>query len=448
MPIATKKPTEPTLIVNTPKIKAKEALTPVVDTKYVPKTSLIAFVEGSSWTVTYYSQVLDKHNDVRSQDPTQSAVYQQYHEIKNLEIKVTSALSQSFDDATSTMVVTGTALIQSFLIPNFGDMFAADVGDGREGVFTITSMNKKTILKDSIYEVEYRLTFYTDAEPARRADLVTKTIASYNYLKEFLIYNQNPLLIDSDYNAYTQLFARYRELSQNYMSWFFSRKFSSLTVPSQVNYIYDNNVVKTVLSILTTQDAPEIRYVRKLNITENVYFRQPTVFDALLQRDYNLLRICNKQMGLAAVSQMHNDAMFDGVKYTGYTHLIYPLDADTSFNCDNDADPLFAEDVLVDSPYGKSVPIPSTITIGNNTINFLPTTDFTTSYVFSPDFYDESILSLSLIEALTRDYLQKREISYSTLLALVDNHYGWTTLQRFYYIPVLLILIKSTIRNF
>lgn len=448
MPIATKKFTEPALIVNTPKIKAKEALTPVVDTKYVPKTSLLAFVEGSSWTVTYYSQVIDKHNDVRSQDPTQSAVYQQYHEIQNLEIKVTSALSQSFDEATATMVVTGTALIQPFLIPNFGDMFAADVGDGREGVFTITNTNKKTILKDSIYEVEYRLTFYTDIEPVRRSDLVTKSIASYHYLKEFLISNQNPLLINSDYNAYNELIAKYRELSQNYMTWFFSRKFSSLTIPSQVNYIYDHNVVKTVLAILTTQDSPEIRYIRKLNISENDYLRQPTVFDALLKRDYNLLRICNKQMGLAPVSLMFNDGMFDGIKYTGYTHLIYPTDAETSVNCDSDSEPLFADDVLVDSNYSKSIVVPSTITIGNNTFNYLPTTDFTTYYVFSQDFYDESILSLSLIEALTKDYLQQKEISYTTLLSLVNNHYGWTTLQRFYYIPVLLILIKSVIRNF
>ena len=74
------------------------------------------------------------------------------------------------------MAVNGTADVYPFIIPNVGDMFAADVGDGKEGVFTITSTEKKSLLKEAVYTIEYTLLYYSNSDLQRRNDLITKSI--------------------------------------------------------------------------------------------------------------------------------------------------------------------------------------------------------------------------------------------------------------------------------
>ena len=60
-----------------------------VDTRYVPQSALLTHLEGSSWTVNYYSQVLGEDNAVEGQNVTREAIYQQYRLIKGFEFKVT-----------------------------------------------------------------------------------------------------------------------------------------------------------------------------------------------------------------------------------------------------------------------------------------------------------------------------------------------------------------------
>ena len=225
MPIAKYTPDAPTkLKPNIPKIVQQENKGIVVDTKYTPLSSLITFVNGASWTVDYFSQVFDKDNDLRGQDSSQSAIYQQYTLIKGMELKVTNPLNQSQEPDSKRMVVTGSATLYPFIIPNEGDMFAADVGDGREGVFRIKTSEQKSFLKQATYAIEYELVYYSDAEPGRRTDLGAKAIRTLYYLKDFLMYGQNPLLIEDDFNAVQELEGSFYDIAKSYFTLFFNKE--------------------------------------------------------------------------------------------------------------------------------------------------------------------------------------------------------------------------------
>ena len=141
----------------------------VVDTRYESKANLLTHVEGAPWNVNYYSQVLNTDNAPIGQQPDRNAIYQQYMFIEMFEIKVTQPLTTSQDPTSKEMTLIGAANVYPHVIPNRGDMFIADVGDGRTAIFKVTNTERKSIFKDTCYAIDYMLINYTTKE--LRADL-------------------------------------------------------------------------------------------------------------------------------------------------------------------------------------------------------------------------------------------------------------------------------------
>jgi len=486
MPLAKSTPIAPTTLKpNIAKIASKESSSVVVDTKFTPLSSLITFVAGSSWIVDYYSQVIDKDNDLRSQDTGQSAVYQQYTLIKSMELKVTSSLTQNQNTEDKRTVVNGTATIYPCVIPNEGDMFAADIGDGREGIFRIKNSEQKSFMKQATYVIDYDLVYYTQAEPLRKKDLDAKTVRTVHFLKDFMTYGQNPLLIEEDFYAVEALEVKFHEIVQNYFNWFYNNEFKTLIVPGQLLPTYDNFIVDAVLAILTTRDDERVKHIRKLNIDEDKYLNQPQLWESLIKRDKTLLELGNVHMGLVHARTFGRNPMLEGIAYSGITYVVYPSNPDTSlnsglheFNIIN-GDSVFGYDLYpYNGLYGnygsygnyglygfRNVLLDKNITpvatragdvnaIIEQNVNepepvfpIIHNVDAKESYVLSKAFYDDTEQGKSLLEVMVNDYLDRKSISPSALLKLSLTYKKWGGLERFYYLPIVLILIRSIIRN-
>lgn len=69
------------------------------------------------------------------------------------------------------------------------------------------------------------------------------------------------------------------------------------------------------------------------------------------------------------------------------------------------------------------------------------------NYVFSEAFYTADRSNQSWLEYLVTQMLSREAISSDVLLAICDKAYGWGTLERYYYTPVLLMLIHYTVRG-
>jgi hypothetical protein len=110
MAIAKRKPeSQPPVKLNLAEVKEETYLGIVNDNDSIATTSLLAYIEGMPWTVQYYAQLIGKHNDLRELDAHQDASFQQYQKIKDLELRVDSALQTSYDNTNALTSVTGSA---------------------------------------------------------------------------------------------------------------------------------------------------------------------------------------------------------------------------------------------------------------------------------------------------------------------------------------------------
>ena len=447
MALAKYTPEAPTEVIpNLPKITEKSYSGVVVDTKYTPLSSLLTYVEGAAWTVTYYSQLIDKDNDILTQDVGLSGIYQQYTEINAMDLRVVNPLSTSQDQTTNRMNVTGAANVYPFIIPNVGDMFAADVGDGREGIFRVTSSEKKSLLKEAVYFIEYSLLYYSDVDTIRRQDLVTKSINTYYYIKDFLLHGANPLLIDEDYHAFDKLSILYNEIVQNYFKWFFSNEYKTLIVPGQSSIVYDSYLVDAIIAILDTKDAPQLMHIRKLNVDDDDYLKQPNLWDALINKDLSLLDLSNKTMGLVSSKSFNSNPMLNGVRYSGVNYIVYPKRPEKLLNSGSQKESKLLSIEKINKVTSRSVLL-STL-VGDRELNL--SSNFVVNikpvliderYVLSDSFYFTG-KDMSLLEILTTDYLNDKAIKPADILKLVKNYRNFGVLEQFYYLPIILIIIK------
>lgn len=453
MPIATRKPTaEPVIKPNIPKIEGVENNSAIVDTKVTPLTSLVTYIEGMSYIVDYYLQVLTSDSAAYGQDSGQWGQYQQYRKIVRLELKVTSALSTDQEEETKLMSAKGTALVHSNVIPNIGDMFVADVGDGREGAFQVTRSEKKSIFRDSVYEIDYELLYFSEDKKEMRTDLESKVVATLHYVKDFMAFGESPLITTNEYASLRDLKGRLQQLINHYFDWFYSNEYATFTVPGQPFSTYDPFVVRTILSTLSTNDHPLVLKVRELNVYDDDYLKQPQFWEAIVSRDHEILLVSNEKMGVTGTSVFSSDPMYEGIRYSGIDRVIYP-----SSPARNAADYLHNRNAL------RKPIVLDTLramdTLPGDTTDLVTTNDTTPPanpqiypvtvdafYVLSERFYKKGV-GKSELEIYTENYLQYENNDPAKLLALAKNVRRWGGLERFYYIPLLIILIKEAMKE-
>jgi hypothetical protein len=451
MPVASFKPEAPSPVnVEIPQIHPEAYKPIVVDNRQVEVTSLLAYIEGSPWTVSYFSQVLGTHTDVREFDPTQSAVYQQYTRINELELRVTTPLSSTQDEESGQVTVTGTALVYPFLVPNLGDVFITATLNAPLSLFRISRVQAKTFNRQTVYEVDYNLIAYLTAEDGRYLNLLSKVIREYHFYKERLIEGLPPTVVEEDYHKLLNLKQQYRALVRYYFQTFFNPDYATLTIPGQNFVAYDSFLVNYLLKLVEVEEAEELQLVTALSTEKDPYLAQPQFWMAMLQRDLSLLGYCQRTMGLVGIGAFSGIPAITSLRYTGIQYLVYPVAPDQSLRLQGySVDPrAVSEESLANTASAEadltalfpdpvqdpSLPPPIWPTLKDGT------------YVLSQSFYTGTGL-LSILESLTRDYLNGAALSLTHLTTLLQSYRRWPRLEQFYYLPILITLIKTAQRG-
>lgn len=442
--------TLPSSAVNTVLVNDKNFKSTIVDLKWEPRINLLTHIEGSSWVVDYYSQIINTDSNLSGQQFTKNAVYQSYTLIKDMEMKVSTPLSTSQDSETKAMTVTGGAILYPFIIPNEGDMFVADIGEGKKGVFRVTDSVKKSIFKEACYEISYGLN--SDDNTNNIFDLNEKVVKTYFFHKDFLTYGQNPLLISSDNNVLINLDKSYRILAEQYFKKFFSNEFKTIMVPAQNFTVYDHFLVDYLLSEFSTRDSQEIRHVKKLNVDDDLTMKCDSFWKALKCRDVSYLNTTFNKVGLLNTRQFTNDPVLEGIRYTGIEKVIYPSDASVTVDYTQ-----LAQNRILDLETLKPSPIlPGSDNAMVRAINLRGTIEQVVEsiypvtvdnyYVLSQNFYNKNATQ-SVLESAVWDYLEHKPTDYAQLLDTSKAYFKWGVLEQFYYIPIIMTLIRSTIRG-
>lgn len=417
-----------------------------VDSKFEPPTTLLTHVEGSKWIAKeYYSQFLTADNESASQELNRPEVYQQYLRIRDLELRVTSALQPSQDSDSKEFTMVGTATLFPGIIPVNGDLFVADVGDGRAGIFVITEIRQLSVLRNTVYEINYELKHY--ATEILLDDLRNKISKDTTFVRDFYRYGKNPLLVDSELDNYNAVLSFRETLPLRYFELFYNHDYSTLLVPDQIGTVYDPFVTELLVKMIDRDKHLKWKDVKILNRDERQSVTIATFWDALFNHDEEIINYANFEFHLVTANSFSGQPRFASVRYSGIGKVYYPKfehrpgvgdlqpSSERTFSRPIDLDDIVAE--ALDGLEYPGITLPTLQAIKPVTVD--------NYYVLSDAFYQVDYSRMSLLEVMVTAYLDKRPVGLLPLLQLCKASTYWNRLEQFYYIPILILLLQASI---
>jgi hypothetical protein len=430
----------------------------VVDSEYQPSSLLLIHVDGSPWTVNFYSQLRGSSETPDGQQPNQNGVYNQYLLIKDMELRVTSALAYTQDENNEDIVV-GTSSLYPTIIANEGDMFVADIGDGREGIFRVNQAVKQSFFKDACFEITYQFVGITSSEPELLEDLNEKVVKTDHFVKKHTNQGVASRLVASEIVSLETMKRYLEELPSHYIALFYSNQYRTFLMPGKPLPTYDHYVVDMMLKMFSVADNPLLAEVRLFNV-DSFNIKNKNIYEMLIEMNFGLLPILTNKMWLVGAKNFHSWPHYGTIYHSGVDTVVYPkdmmpksptpcpggmpmytLDApslDTLFNflalsgfgeVEGDADG------LPDDP--ASLPPPPII-------HNVTKDDY---YVFSKAFYDKDRFRQSRLELMVTRVLERKVVNPAYIIEAAADWKNWGLLEKFYYTPILALLLMVGIKN-
>lgn len=444
-------------------VPATQVTTPVeiqapaksIFTALVPESkiaSLLKYVEGYPWTVNFYGQILNTNNTVENFDPTAPNLTQPYYKVSKMILQVDSPLTSSYDQGTGLTTIQGSALTPYRITPNFGDVFIAQVDNGEDAVFHITSVSRKTHRKDTLYEVSYVLYCYTSEQPDFVEKLNQRVNDTYFFNPDTNFFNRDVLIKPSVQEAIDRLKFFLHESQQYYFATFAQRRTGSIMIPGIDKTLYDPLLVNFIAKIVdynTLVDTPFYRFTYF-----DKYIDQQSIFDMLMAKSAGMKNVVNKTYNFLSSDLTDNKARFGSVYHAGVDYILYPTNPNT--NADIKENSFFATASYLSSMktaknYNTDTPVVIKTTNNNqvydkDVLHDLFTNDY---YVVSEYFYqflndNTGYEEISFIELLIARFLKNEAIAKEDLALAVEKYTSWSMLHQLYLLPVMWLMIKGT----
>ncbi|QVW55609.1 hypothetical protein pEaSNUABM9_00013 [Erwinia phage pEa_SNUABM_9] len=397
--------------------------TTVIDMERVPKLQLLAVVEGSSWpTERWYRSLKGKNDPKVLFDPKVDNPSQQFDCIRNLELRVTTALDRTQEGANKTYSMTGAATVVNSVPVNEGDFFTASIGDGRFGLFTITSSNRPSNNKISTYTVEYGMLY--EVTPFHRQVLEACTVRTYYYIKERAFTGGDTLLTEKEYRRFLELGERITSIEETYVKRFYNADAQTLLYPNDVwGYAYDVFLAVFVRALGLRQVGKDIRiYPHQRTNVKDV----ETLFSLIIKQDPLFLQDANRpnkpfQTRSFRTLQVANNVGWSKIFVTRF------FQADMQLNQQlGNWEPFTAFEPKLYPLLGADIPL-------FNPITYDP-------YILSTEFYNGSYTSV--IEYALHLYLNKQPLDSAIAAELGVEVHKLPRDSQFYYVPLVYVLLK------
>lgn len=454
-----------------PEIYDKPYKHSIVDSEKTPIESLTAWLGGSNWQVDYYSQIFRKGEELKAFDPKSLNPYQNYHKINRLILKLQGAIDNNDETSSGRFELTGSAIIPPHpnLIPNVGDTFIADMGEGQAGQFTVTSIRKLANNLSSAWNISFKHERGVDKQ--LEGLLESKVTRESYYNRDYLITGQNAILASEEYLAVKTLERYLKQISTQFVANNFSYENHTLIIPGQPMATYDPYVVRAALSVISIEDVGQLRDIREYNCDDHRIPKFNDVYTAIIKRDPTLLYSGFRKFAKILTSLLTPSVYQNSVRYTGIKAIVVPyrqqLDNDNYTGLNDLIE--FGRNITVDSGitmngvldechcYGDlsipvscecdqttEPPIPDP-TIGNPGFDIPKISN--TSYVLSDAFYDKTLIHCSLFERLLWNILDNKPIDNEVVYKFAECYHLWGKLEQYYLGPFLILLMRACLRG-
>lgn len=430
--------------IEKPKIVPTDFKTAVVDNKINRLDTLIRYVEGSHQKVIYFRQRLGRDDSVSQYSQDTSAAHQQYERIDGLEIVMQSGLSTSNNGSDiRTTEITGEALIEQPIIPNVGDIMLMDFGRGTLGWFGINSTRRMTHRTNTLYEIQFSLSFeITDQlNDPRMLDLNKKTVEVFKYSKDYLKAGQNPLISPKKAALFEELLEEYDRLRVLWFRKFYSRMLETCVLPNQSHITYDGFYMKAIRKWFSVCNTPEMMYFKIFDDSQFSILKNPSIWDVIHTRDKYLLKEIFTKAVAVPSSSFSNIPQFAMIRFSGFGCVVMPVEVSYTNELYLNHKDIIGKAIVINNDVSKtrmhtyqSIPLINQVLMND-------------SYVFSRDFYKDSLEGQSHLELQLRKYLNDNTLDIETIEALVKDVENWGEMEQYYFIPTLMILIHYGVRR-
>lgn len=407
--------------------------TAIVDTFRVPSSHLLMYGEGTPWPVrAYYRRILGENDTMELFDAGNINPSQQYQKIEKLILSVTSPLQPRQDTTSKTFEIVGSSIISNSIIPNQYDVFIAEIGDGDFGIFSLTMSERKSHNKVAAYAVEYQMLYRLT--PELQDILDDKVTETFVFDPRRAAMREDTVMTKDAHNRFVSVLEAIRHIQRTYPLDFYDKPSQSLRVPVKSTYTHDTWLTNFARNIGCTDDRTSY----------TIYPHPPYAPDDVrtvwwaLENNIDTLDISNKfkkyhassfagmmrpgSIGWSVFDYTHFPADIDPINISR-AHpgkaVIHPLPLDKSKGFDP---------VVSDTPHAD---------LETNLPYALPIDD--TYYVFSEAFYQGGCASL--LEKLMRNYLRHETVTPQDSLAVSEEVMKLPDLERFYYLPVCVLLL-------
>lgn len=372
------------------------------DVDQFPFTSrgLQGFMEGHRISVIYYNQCTvqgDVRTDVNDSPNERSAIHTAYRRIDQCEITLKEALSFTYDTQRAQGNATSTALVYAGMTPQYGDIFLYDVGDGKLGMFKITSITPQSWYNDRVYLIGFY--FFNYADSGDLSFLESCTVRRSVFDKAAFLDGTHALLTEDKY-LYLQQMRSIRDiLCKFYFRTFYADYMGSFINPE--TQIYDPYLVK--------------------------YMAQASPFDVVHARPRQLLG--------------YVDETYDFTIWSRLSDSLNPFITDVYSQCLISTAVNYSMDIGVTELIGKryvTVLSPDSKDVENN---------LTMTYMLSDAFYRGDYLNMSDLEKLLSDSIKTRKLANAGyfITEFLSQYLKLSKSDQFYQIPLYIALIDIAI---
>lgn len=419
---------------------------PVVDTRKEEYNTLAVFATGHRWACDFYTQVVTGDTAPQAFNPDQLTIYGQYRLVRGFELLVTSPMRPEQEDNVSrTFRATGTASVYSVLTPNEGDIFLADIGNGDNGLFHVSKVTRNSPFKESFSEIEFRQISIASRDLINQIN--SKVIETLYFDRDLLRSGVKSVINTEEKDIYKRLMKSYRRLSNMYVHEFLDTEFKTFILPGQAFPTYDPYMTSFALRVLDKSVCRALGDVKELTATHNPTARVKTVLDAIEALDIDMLYSVGMKHVVADISSYKIHPYFYSIYYTGIKQVVSVYDM------------TYTRDT-----YGSTVEVLGTVAKAGvkrpNEFGVLPS--FTSGepeprpeegryikrivtddyYIFTESFYKD-LEGQSLLEKILRARMDHEPFELKDLAEIAEYADKFDNLERYYYVPIIIALIKT-----
>lgn len=399
----------------------------IVESRYVPQTSLLSMVPGTPTRTIFYRQYLGASEEQVSFQPESIETYQSYTRVNNLIIKFDNGNGNyNFlpDTGQSTHQLTGYVLFD--LVPNKGDLFIKDIGGGKAGLYTITEQPEiKTIQADKVYYIE--ATLEAVMTKAIQDNLDTKTVKTLYYSKESAVNGGNAVLTEDDYRLNKKLNDAKFAIMDDILSHHYFSSEDTIVIPNEDNdLLYDPYLAKFLSNVMPANEISPRNKIRLISVqywVEGTRMQEPmTVWDMFYRNDFDHPERYKNDFYVHDRNSLLNTRFYGGIFFSKMDRAIT----------------VYKEGARPD-PYkfsGALVPVASAA------LPRRPVEGTLWSYFFGSDFYEGNGTDVQkFIWAMFRD----KTIDKHGLMDVLDNYWNLDGVSKLYMGGIYLLAIRQAL---